>query len=427
MTEPAPERSSRESEDYINLGRTALENHLETEKNKIPHTGKLYRITDFITKRVWSWFYYYLDSRFGKNYPYCDYTDAPDNGVYQMERSEDSPRDHITIALCADWGTYTRQSFHIAQKMGTHQPDYTIHLGDTYFVGEPKEIKRNFIDSYAPWVRGKVGSFAVLGNHEMYARGIAFFKDLLPTLGLKVNGRYQGQHAGFVCLENDHWRILALDTGYHSIGRIPLLEMLPFLGPDSRLDPMLIKWLTDEVRLGDPEDKRGLLILTHHQYVTAFNEGEYLVPSRQLARLVGTHRPVLWIWGHEHKFSMYEKVQIGEGVTAYGRCIGHGGMPVEVDHFKLKSKRHGKDKLVFCDRRIHRTQLRKKIPLGYNGYALINIKGNQLTIEYRDFFHLLVTERWEVDTEGTLRGKITPTSEIPLEPEAGKQWEDAVR
>jgi hypothetical protein len=427
MTEPAPERSSRASEDYINLGRTALENHLETEKNKIPNASKLYRITDFITKRVWSWFYYYLDSRFGRNYPYSDYTDAPDKGIYRMVRSEDSSRDHVTIALCADWGTYTRESFHIAQRIGGHQPDYTIHLGDTYFVGEPKEIKRNFIDPQAPWIRGKVGSFAVLGNHEMYARGIAFFKDLLPTLGLKVNGHYQGQHAGFVCLENDHWRILALDTGYHSIGRIPLLEMVPGLGPDSRLDPLLIKWLMDDVRLGDPQDKRGLLILTHHQYVTAFNEGEYLVPARQLARLLGTHRPILWIWGHEHKFSMYEKVQIGQGVTAYGRCIGHGGMPVEVDHFKLKRNRHGRGKLVFCDRRIHRTQWHKKIPLGYNGYALVKIKANQLTIEYRDFFHLLVTERWQVSADGSLQGEIIPSSDIPLGPEPGKQWQDAVR
>jgi len=36
-------------------------------------------------------------------------------------------------------------------------------------------------------------------------------------------GKAEGQHASYFCLENEHWRIIALDTGYRSIG-IPVLE-----------------------------------------------------------------------------------------------------------------------------------------------------------------------------------------------------------
>lgn len=422
MTDQTPDRKS---EDYVRLGRTLLQNHLETEKNKAPRAGTVYRIRDFISKRIWTWLYYYVDSRFGKNHPYPDYGDAPDRGIYRME--PEAGTDTVTIALCADWATNTRESIHIAQRMKEQLPDYTIHLGDTYFVGEPKEVKRNFTDPGAPWVRGSSGSFAVLGNHEMYARGIAFFDDLLPTLGLRVNGSCQGQHAGFVCLENNHWRILVLDTGYHSIGKVPVLEMLPWFAPDSRFDDKLMDWLEKDVRLGDPADKRGIVVLSHHQYITAFHEGEFGKPAEQLATLIGKDRPVLWLWGHEHKFSMYQRAQMKERVTAYGRCIGHGGMPVEVDTFKLDRKKRGIGKLVVYDHRIHRSEVKRKLPLGYNGYAVLKLKGAELTVAYHDFFHCLVTEKWQVSPDGLIQGSIFPAADCPLSPVAGRRWEDAVR
>ena len=94
-----------------------------------------------------------------------------------------------TIAICSDWATDTAESVAIAKQMGTHDPDFTIHVGDTYYVGSPEETRSNFTDSTSAWVRGKRGSFALLGNHEMYARGVAFFKYLLKTLGIKGQQR----------------------------------------------------------------------------------------------------------------------------------------------------------------------------------------------------------------------------------------------
>lgn len=426
-----PESSStipqaRKSNDYFKMPRSPLLNHYETEIKKSSGKKGLYLITDFLTKRVWSWMYYYLDSRFGKKHPYPDYANG-ETGIYSLRKSASSSDDYISIALAADWATYTTESIRIADEIKKRSPDYTIYLGDTYYVGAPFEINANFVETGSPWVRGKVGSFAILGNHEMYARGDAFFDKLLPSLGiLDSAGKFDAQKAGFFCLENEYWRILGLDTGYHSIGRIPVFELFKWFAPDCHFDKILMKWLKEKLHLDDPLDKRGLLILTHHQYITAFKgEDEYAVPARQLAALIGTERPVLWIWGHEHKLSIFEKAQLNNGVTAYGRCIGHGGMPVEVKSgsFRLSPSAGGYPHLVAVDDRVMLE--RDNVALGYNGYVLLKIKENILTIEYYDKEQMLFSETWRVDNNGVISGNIHIPPECPLQP--GKPWEEAVK
>jgi len=51
----------------------------------------------------------------------------------------------------------------------------------------------------------------------------------------------------------------------------------------------LISWLRDVVRPRD-DDPRGIVLLSHHQYVSRFDHC-FAVPARQLARLFS--RPVL--------------------------------------------------------------------------------------------------------------------------------------
>ena len=69
--------------------------------------------------------------------------------------------------------------------MTAFRPHYSIHLGDVYFVGDASEVDENFLgiknraNDYAPccWPKGHKGSFALNGNHEMYARGIAYWHE----------------------------------------------------------------------------------------------------------------------------------------------------------------------------------------------------------------------------------------------------------
>jgi predicted phosphodiesterase len=415
--------AKRSQDDYLDMTHSILVNHLQTERKKSKGKSRLVKITEYLTTRHFAWLYYYLINRFGRLHPYTAYPRGM-TGVYPLNAKNDHP---VSICIAADWATDTPESSAVADSMRDLRPDYTIHLGDTYYVGAPHEIGANFTWKNAPWVRGSKGSFALLGNHEMYARGIAFYKKLLPTLGLLEKGQFAGQHTGFFCLENDHWRILGLDTGYHSIGKLPLIEWIPWFAPDCHFDEVLMTWLREDVKLNDPEDKRGLLVLTHHQYISAFqDESEYLKPAEQLAELIGVDRPVVWLFGHEHKFSMYEKVQVKKGITGYGRCIGHGGMPVEVTsgEFKKDPRNHGHGKLVTVDER--KRPCDSPTPLGYNGFVHLSLAGNQLQINYRDNQQLLLTETWRANkATGEISGEINPVDNL-LAPQRGKSWQDAV-
>ena len=421
-----PEENKQETvrtqADYTSMSHSVAWNHLQTEVKKSKNRSKTKQITDYLTKRIWSWIYYYVTSRFGPNYKYTTYSGA-DTGVYTLGEEP------VSITLTADWATNTPESAAVAESMARHHPEYTIHLGDTYYVGAPPEIKANFTRPDSPWVRGSKGSFAILGNHEMHARGVAFFKHLLPTMGLKgKHGTYEGQKAGFFCLENEHWRILGLDTGYHSIGKVPILELLPWFSPDCHFDELLIDWLIQQVKLDDPNDKRGLVIMTHHQYISAFRgQGEYTAPAVQLAKLIGKDRPVIWLWGHEHKLSFYSKAQADKGIAAYGRCIGHGGMPVELEarEFEQTTKNYGHKKLVAVDKRtrVHEPGCH----LGYNGYALLQLDAEVLNISYHDTEEKVLSEKWTADLKtGIIKGEIKNSDVKGLELLPGQAWQNIV-
>ena len=119
---------------------------------------------------------------------------------------------------------------------------------------------------------------------------LCLFRRMLPRLGPITNGKTHGQKASYFCLENQHWRIIALDTGYDSIGW-PLLEYV--FQPACPLRPEQIDWLRTVVRPRD-DDPRGIILLTHQQYYSAYDNW-YPQPARQLAEFFS--RPVLWFWG----------------------------------------------------------------------------------------------------------------------------------
>ncbi len=137
------------------------------------------------------------------------------------------------------------------------------------------------------WPKGTQGSFALNGNHKMYANGKPYFTTFLKTLGM--TGHPEGQLASFFCLETERWRIIAIDTGYNSVGWpilgvLPVLNKIPFIGGDCRLDEKLIEWFRQVVR---PREKRKpTLLLSHHQYFSAFPDLSYHKPAKQLAEFL---------------------------------------------------------------------------------------------------------------------------------------------
>ena len=362
----------------------------------------------FLPSRLFEWIPQVAKYWFHKKHAFRDYTThGKGTGIYLID-------DRVKISIAGDWGTGTDEARIVAAAMEKSEADFTIHLGDVYYVGDSNEVRENFLGEktspYAPvkWPMGAKGSFALNGNHEMYADGNGYWKMVLPRMGLKERGNSEwgaGQWASFFCLENKYWRIIALDTGYNSTrfdwGKAPVLQRSKWLRkttwfkPGCTIPETLFAWLKSSV---NPDgDKRGLILLSHHGPHSAF-EAWYQIPAQQLAKVI--HRPVIWFWGHEHRLAIYEKFSVKEGIEAYGRCMGHGGMPVE---------RGAAPDILDCrwlawDNRRYPSD--EKVDVGYNGYANLSLNGPALHIAYYDLNQsLLLTEDWHIDIEtGALEG-----------------------
>src|SRR6266542_2298184 len=318
----------------------------------------------------------------------------------------------------------------MARVTGT-DPQGSRYRDPEYLLGVPRALGpshgRNPDELYREAARpgrftravGTRGSFALNGNHAMYGRGKAYFQHLLPTLG--VGGA--GQRASFFCLRNDYWLLLGLDTGYYSVG-LPVLERI--FTPSCKLHDKLVKWLREDVKLQD-DRTRGVILFSHHQYHSQF-EAIIDTAAQQFSQFV--HRPVLWLWGHEHRFAIYRKHATQRGkLEAYGRCIGHGGLPIEDIDQEPKADAKHQVGLVLYDRRTRAEIGPRRTKVGWNGFALLEFQGRSLTVEHRDARNrLLVRERWEVGAEGTLRGvaieKGTDDPDLKLH---GANLEDALR
>jgi hypothetical protein len=133
------------------------------------------------------------------------------------------------------------------------------------------------------------------------------------------------------------------------------------------LEESVIDWIKNVV---EPDKcQRGIIVLSHHQNYSAF-EGSYRKPAEQLWK-AGIRRPVLWFWGHEHRLAGYDLCASGD-LKSYGRCIGHGGMPVE-----RLGPRHGPAPAFYDFRRATNGY-------GVNGFVNLTLQGRELVASYVD-------------------------------------------
>lgn len=326
---------------------------------------------------AWAWNYLKFVFRFRHRFPTYqqlerqwrkrsprDPGEQPPNGIIRLQGA--------AVALAGDWGSGTWSAYQVAKSIICLQPDYTIHLGDVYYSGTENEFAEYFLPD-AAWPRGEIGTFALNGNHEMYSGGGGYFRRALPRLGLSDNGKPSGQNASYFCLENDTWRILAIDTGYYAKS-FPFLELL-----DTKLIKIhraICRWLQDVV-FADPEDRRPVILLSHHNWFSAY-DSEYRRVGRQMLPYLG--RVLLWFWGHEHRFSGYESFGF-DGGAVRARCIGHGGIPFDIAFPKRNRQLVFSDERVNCDSTNH---IAGRQQLGYCGFALLRFDGERLTVGYYD-------------------------------------------
>lgn len=327
-----------------------------------------------LDKAVWQWLIHYVQVMFTPRHAFPVYAASPSGqpGVFPMP-------EQCRVALAGDWGSGTPSAYRVRQRLQEQAPDMTIHLGDIYYSGTVKEVEQYFLGP-DDWYRGPLGTYALNANHEMYSGGAGYFERLLPALH---------QQTSYFCLANAHWRIVAVDTGYYT-KFFPLLELL-VAARLLKLHRANRRWLQDVV-FADPDDRRPVILLSHHQWFSAF-EDEYTRLGRQLRPYLD--RVLLWFWGHEHRFAAYGVFGLGDGPQVRARCIGHGGMPIELGA-RPKRPRH----LVCYDTRPNPANAIGHEPIGYCGYALLGFDANTLTVQYYDETEggpLLLEERWVID------------------------------
>jgi hypothetical protein len=239
----------------------------------------------------------------------------------------------------------------------------------------------------------------------MFSRGYGYFDDFLPTLGIRdpFTQKLTGQKASYWALENKYWRIIGLDTGYNTWGRI-------FESDDNSQPQEVIDWLINDVHINDESDTRGIIFMSHHQYYSAWYSVSKATPA-QLSELVPAGRQVLWLWGHEHRFAIYGiRNSANLSLNAYGRDIGTGGFPPQI---VKPPEEPQENKLLAYDERVYMKVSSPhgpvEAPIGFQGWAELTFDEDALKIDYMSLAldeqgelsntseTVLVSEKWLID------------------------------
>jgi len=281
------------------------------------------------------------------------------------------------VALIGDWGTGSASAVKLLQAVKQQNPDIVIHLGDIYYSGTDTECDTYFlqiVNDVLDRGRTRIPVFTLAGNHDMYSGGSGYY----PLLA-KLNDPPQRQAASFFCLRasDASWQFLGMDTGLHDHDPFHVSDVLTFLEKDEE------DW--HDARIG--EFSGGTILLSHHQLFSAFSQigpkdakgssspcNPLLLASFNRFRATAAGRLAAWFWGHEHNLCIYEPY----ANLDFGRCIGHGAIPVFTSDNPYKAIPNMDDppKLVAG------TELKFAGDTYAHGYAMIALDGAKAAIHY---------------------------------------------
>jgi hypothetical protein len=96
-------------------------------------------ISAFLPNRLLKWIPQVAKYWFHKKHTFRDYTThGKGTGIYLID-------DRVKISIAGDWGTGTDEARIVAAAMEKSEADFTIHLGDVYYVGDSNEVRENFL------------------------------------------------------------------------------------------------------------------------------------------------------------------------------------------------------------------------------------------------------------------------------------------
>ncbi len=202
--------------------------------------------------------------------------------------------DRARLAVFSDWGTALYGAPHIADAIrNTGGFDVVMHLGDVYYAGTEKEMRKRFLDVW-PFGAGTLNR-GLNSNHDMYSGGHGYFDLVLPQFD---------QESSYFAMQNQNWVLVCLDTAYR----------------DFDIDSEQVNWIKDVL---EQAEKRKVVFFSHHQLFSQFeDQGKKL--AKRLKSILESERVDYWFWGHEHRCVVYDA---HETLGLRGRCVGHGGIP----------------------------------------------------------------------------------------------------
>ena len=288
----------------------------------------------------------------------------------------------VNIAVVGDWGAGNANAKAVMDMVAAQNPDYIIHVGDTYYGGTPLEsdLCRNLY--FAPgeemanlvdlWPSGYDGkSFSLNSNHEMYSGANGLFYDAYGCNKPVGESKLPfSAHHGSSCfaLTFGGWTLLGLDTAFRA--KITKAFMVGSLGEE---DGTQTKW----IKSLNLDPKKTIVFSHHNGFEDDTNSGSPL--WWQMNNALGDD-PFAWYWGHIHNGIVYNKdITIpatdkvpGFKVNSFARCLGHASLPYGVASKLNKFK----DNIEYNadNKKPDSNEL-------YNGFAMISLTTNNGVME----------------------------------------------
>jgi Calcineurin-like phosphoesterase len=303
---------------------------------------------------------------------------ADGNHPFNPVPSRHEISDDARVVVVGDWGTGLPRARAVAGFMAEEIADarahgreaHVVHLGDVYYSGTDEEYLRNVLAA-GLWPvsleqsREGVSSWALNGNHDMYGGGFGYFNTMLGDERFALQRSTDGRATSFFQLISPCWDFVALDTSWDtdvlSDGILGVLE-----------DPQ-----ADFVASVAGKPGRKLMLLSHHQLLSVYDSDCDQVGRTLAAKLAPTldaGAVTAWLWGHEHRCMGFALA----GSVRFPRCIGHGGVPVLMNHAAdepVPPPGEWEERAFLESRGEHWARF---------GFAILDLAGDQIQVRYRD-------------------------------------------
>jgi predicted phosphodiesterase len=305
---------------YLLAWRLDDENHLDEIKSEFKDSNC---DPGWLTA-VAAWLAYYWN---GKPPYYLPPT--PETGPFTLPPAS-GPDGLLRVGIIADWGTGEPEAIAVLDQLMRQKPDLILHLGDIYYSGTHDECYANFlapINAARAQHERPIPVYTIPGNHDYYSGGAAFYS-LLSQLNRGIAQASVQEHS-FFCLQDDHWQLECMDTGYNDH------DLMLEADDITRLQAVEAAWHQQQLAQAG---SRQVILVSHHQLFSAFSpigrsgasyQNPYLTQNLADWRASGRPSIALWLWGHEHLLEVYAvPAGDGAGLPVVGRCVGYGAFPV---------------------------------------------------------------------------------------------------